>query len=133
MDIITLFDGLPLDSVAGSRYVATGYVFPGYVTESPSSGTNIQMQIITGKTNLGSQRKKSVGNLKVICNKTTNSNNVLVQHTDEVNNNYNAGRNIDISNLNNKLTRMGSFITRNHKLTTSPDEQVRIEGIEIDA
>jgi len=132
-DIVTVGDDKnPQDSTEAQVYVLADYVDPGYISDTSSSGDNIEMEIVTGQNDFGMRTYKHMDNLRIATTPTPSSQNITVQHSDEGNDNYNTGRTIDLSNENNKLTRLGRFRTRNFKLTYSGDEQCEIEGIECD-
>lgn len=132
-DIITIVDNkIPYDTIEASAYVETGYVEAGYVATTPASGNNIELEIITGPADFGRRNYKRATNLKIVATPTENTQLMTVQTSDEGNDNYNTGRTIDLSKSGQKITRMGRFKTRNHKLTYSGDEQIEVEGIELD-
>jgi hypothetical protein len=132
-DIVTVGDDkTPQDSIEAQIYVEAGYVDPGYISDTAASGDNIEMEIVTGVNDFGMRTYKHMDNLRIATTPTVASQNITVQHSDGGNNNYNTGRTIDLSNENNKLTRLGRFRTRNFKLTYAGSEQVEIEGIEAD-
>lgn len=132
-DIITALDDFtPTDTVELTTWVADGWVEPGYFTTTGGTGTDIQMEIITGPISFGTRTPKYQSNLRVVCTPTDSSETITVQWSDNGNNNYNAGRTIDLSNIDNRLNRCGRFKTRNFKLTYSGSEQIELEGIEGD-
>ncbi len=132
-DIITVGDDKnPQDATEAQVYVLTDYVLAGYISDTGSSGANIEMEIITGPKDFGSRDYKYADNLRIATTPTATAQNLTVYRSDEGNNNYSAGQTIDLANHNNKLTRQGRFRTRNHKLTFAGDEQIEIEGIELD-
>ena len=132
-DIITVADDKnPQDTTEAQVYVLADYVVAGYISDTSGDGENIEMEIITGNKDFGTRGYKYADNLRIATTPTSTTQNITVQHSDEGNNNYNTGRTIDLSNHNNKLTRLGRFRTRNHKLTFSGDAQIEVEGIELD-
>jgi len=131
-DIITISDDKnPQDSTLAQVYMVTDYVDFDYISDTGASGENIQMIIITGAQDMGSREYKYADNLKIVAIPESTAQNVTVQWSDEGNDSYNTGRSLDLANHNNKLTRLGRFRQRNHKLTFSGDEQIEIEAIEL--
>ena len=132
-DVISLLDDfIPLDGVEVAGWVETGWVEDGWVVKSSTVGESMEMQIITGSGDVQTREPKYQSKLRLVATETNASQNVLVQWSDNGNNNYNSGRNIDLSNIDNRLNRGGRFKTRNYKLTTSASEKVEIEAIEVD-
>jgi hypothetical protein len=132
-DIVTIADDKnPQDSTEAQIYVVADYVDPGYISDTGSTGTAIDMTIITGPEDFGTRNYKHADNLRAVINPTTASEDLTIQWSDQGNDNYNTGRTLDLSNHNNKLTRCGRFRTRNHKITYSGDEQIEIEALEMD-
>lgn len=132
-DIVTVADDKnPQDTTKAQVYVVADYVDDGYITDTAGSGENIEMILIPGPQDFGTRQYKYADNLKIVTTPEATTQNITVQWSDEGNDNYNTGRTLDLSNHNNKLTRLSRFRTRNHKLTFSGDEQVEIEAIEFD-
>lgn len=131
-DIVTVADDKnPQDSTEAQVYVLADYVEAGYISDTASEGENIEMILITGSADFGTREYKYADNLKIVAIPETSAQSVTVQWSDESNDNYNTGRTLDLSNHNNKLTRLGRFRQRNHKLTFSGDQQIEIESIEL--
>jgi len=131
-DIVTIADDKnPQDSTGAQIYVVDDYVDAGYISDTGATGENIEMVLITGSADFGSRDYKYADNLKLVAIPESTSQDVTVQWSDESNNSYNAGRTLDLSNHNNKLTRLGRFRQRNHKLTFAGDEQIEVEAIEV--
>lgn len=132
-DLVTILDDQnPQDTVEASGYFVDDYIEPGYIEEFDGSGAPIQIEIILGQVDFGSRGYKYATNLKPVALKTTNTQTLTVQHSDEGNDNYTTGRTIDTSDDREKLTRLGRFRTRNHKLIYAGDEKYEIEAIELD-
>jgi len=132
-DIITVKDDFkPEDTFEAQIYVDADYVEPGYITDSGSIGVQIPFEIITGSGSFGTQDTKYLGTTRIKGIPTNSSEQLLVQWSDESNQNYNAGRTIDVSNQKNKLNRCGSFKRRNFKLSGAFNERVEIESVEIE-
>ena len=132
-DIITIADDKnPQDLTEAQIYVDTDYVEANYISDTGQSGDNIEMILITGPQDFQSRNYKYADNLKLVAIPESTSQVMKVQWSDEGNDNYNTGRSLDLANHNNKLTRLGRFRQRNHKLTFSSDEQIEVEAIELD-
>ncbi|MEE8208710.1 MAG: hypothetical protein V3T88_07165, partial [Nitrosomonadaceae bacterium] len=107
-DIITVSDDKnPQDSTEAQIYVDTDYVDAGYISDTGSSGVNIEMILIPGPQDFGIREYKHADNLRLVAIPESTTQNMFVQWSDEGNDNYNTGRNLDLSNHNNKLTRLG--------------------------
>lgn len=119
----------PQDTIDASSYVATGYVQPGYISETGQSGENYFFQLVLGEIDSGTRGRKFTGSLRAVADKTSASQLLVVRVADN-GGDFSTGRTIDLSNPKNRLNRMGSFHTRNHAIWVFGDEQVRIEGIE---
>jgi len=131
-DIITVSDDKnPQDSTEAQVYVDAGYVDPGYISDTSATGENIEMVLITGPVDFQTRDYKYQDSLKLVAIPESTEQNMTVQWSDESNNSYNSGRTLDLSNHNNKLTRMGRFRQRNHKLTFAGDEQIEVEAVEV--
>jgi len=132
-DIITIADDKnPQDLTEAQIYVEAGYVDANYISDTGQSGDNIEMVLIPGPVDYGNRNYKYADNLKLVAIPEASTQEMTVQWSDEGNDNYNTGRTLDLSNHNNKLTRLGRFRQRNHKLTFSGDEQIEVEAIEVD-
>ena len=132
-DIVTIADDKnPQDSTEAQVYVDADYVLGGYISDTGASGENIEMILIPGLMDFGIRSEKHADNLRIVSAPESSATNVTVQWSNQSNNDYNTGRTLDLSNANNKLTRLGKFRTRNHKLTFSGSEQIEIEAIELD-
>ena len=129
-DMLTLNDDLnPQDTLLGSNYIEDGYIEAGYYESADENGTPIVLKARTGMMGGGNQYKfpKSV---RHISDQTESAQNLTVRWASE-RNSFNTGRTLDMSN-NNKLTRLGRFIRRNHEIEYSGTEPVRLEALEID-
>lgn len=132
-DLVSPLDDFnPVDSTEATGWVEDGWVEPGWVTSTSADGTNISMEIIPGPGDFGSRNRKFQGELRWVGIPTSTSQNLLVQWSDEGNDNYNTGSNIDVSNIKNSLSRGGSFYMRNYKMTYAGSEKLEIEALEGD-
>ena len=96
------------------------------------AGNNLDMKIRLDHFDNGNRDWKFGHQLRYVGDATDSSANLTVKWSDDTNNNYSAGRTIDISNSKDKLTRLGRFKSRSHELSYSGSEQIRIEGLDID-
>ena len=132
-DLITVADDKnPQDSTEAQIYVDADYVLSGYISDTGAAGENIQMGLITGPNDFQTRQYKYADNLKLVAVPESTTQDMTVQWSDEGNDNYNTGRTLDLSNHNNKLTRLGRFRQRNHQLTFAGDQQIEVEAIELD-
>jgi hypothetical protein len=132
-DIVSVLDDFtPTDTTELSAWVEDGWVEDGWVTVTEAAGENISIEMILGPVDLGTKQNKFCRSVKTVAEKTTNTQNLTVQWSDDSNNDYNTGRTIDLSNKQNRLNRCGRFITRNHKLSATPTEKVEIDSIEVE-
>jgi hypothetical protein len=130
-DIFTINDDiLPLDSLLASTYWVDDYAETGYVTEASGSGTNIVMKSRTGMYDGGSNRYKYPSSLRFAGDRTPNSQTLTIKWADENNSSFNTGRSQDMS-INSKEHRLGRFQRRNHEITYSGSDIVRIEALEM--
>ncbi len=133
-DIVTVEDDrTPTDTIEASLYVESGYISnqADYIEETSGSGSEINWEVVTGQNDFGAQNWKTHGDVRVVCKKPTDTLNVSISYADQVNDTYSTARTLDISNMNNKLTRNGRFISRNYKIAGAGGEVVEIEGLEI--
>lgn len=132
-DLITMADDfLPQDRVLANGWVEDGWVQPGWVSRSSTEGTAINLEVITGHFDGGTQNYKTAGSIRVVGTPTANSETVEVSWSDEVNNAYGTARSLDLSKNGRRARRCGRFRRRNHKLVTAPSERVQLEGLEME-
>lgn len=130
-DMITINDNLiPQDTVNATNYVASGYVASGYVASVGDTGTNIAFSSRTGMTDGQTNNYKFPESLSIRADRTENSANLSVSWSDENSKDFGTARNIDMSR-SERLKRLGRFKRRNHEISFSGDEQIRVEAIEV--
>lgn len=129
-NLITLNDNLvPIDTEGGDTYVVSGYVYPGYVETSASDGTNITLTVRTGMFDNNSNNVKFPQSLELVMDTTENSGTTTVKWSDENNKNFNTGRSIATEKYQ-KATRIGRFRRRNHEITYSGSDYLKIEALQ---
>lgn len=132
-DIITIADDKnPQDLTEAQIYVVADYVEANYISDTGQTGDPIEMILIPGPNDFGTRNEKHMDNLRIVSAPEASATDVLVQWSDQSNNSYNTGRTLDLDNADNKLTRLGKFRSRNHKLTFSGTEQIEVEALEMD-
>ncbi len=133
-DLVQIRDDFnPVDTVLGSAYITSGYIASGYYTSTGGSGNNIQFIVRTGPYDGGTSRWKFNHALEVAADKTVNSETALIRWYDgnSKNSSVSPDRTVNLDKKE-KVTRLGRFIRRNFEFEYNGDEQVRIEGMDID-
>ena len=129
--IVTMADDfVPNDRTNSTGWVSSGWVTPGWVSEASTDGTPIDVEVITGLTDLGTLNRKFVSSYRIAGKPSLAEQTLRLWWSNETNNNYGTPRNIDYSIPGQRASRCGSFRNRNHKITASPTERIRISGIE---
>jgi len=129
-DVFTLNDNFsPTDSSLTIKILADGIVEPGIVATIPGSSDTIAMSIRSGTTDFGSWDRKFPGPLSVIGDRTSISQTLSVSWSNEDSNSFNTAKSMDLSNFK-RLNRTGYFHRRNHNLSITSTDQVRLEAIE---
>jgi hypothetical protein len=131
---------MPTDSTLSDTalYVASGYVASGYVEVGGGIGSeaNITMIVRTDNWDGGSRDWKFAHQIRYVGDSTTNSQDLIIRWNDDnnvsINDSYTGSRTIDISSPLNKLTRLGRFKSRSFEFEYSGDEQIRVEGLDLD-
>lgn len=132
-DIVSLADDFnPQDSLLAQVYVLTDYVVEGYISDTSQSGITIPISIQLGHMDNGVRNIKRMDKLRVIATQPENTQNLTVRWSDEDNDSFNDGVVIDMKNNTRRLSRLGRYRQRNVRLEYSGNEQIRIEGVEID-
>lgn len=132
--IVTMADDfVPNDRVLQTGWVEDGWVESGWVSEASTDGTPIQLEVITGRTDMGTVNRKTTSSYRIVGKSTTNSQSMSLSWSNETNRDYGTARTIDLAIPGQRAARCGSFRNRNHKLTGSPTERVNIEAIEVEA
>ena len=121
---------LPLDSLLASTYWVTGYAEAGYVTEASGSGTNIELKTRTGMFDAGTNRYKYPSTIRFVGDRTSSSQTLSISWANENNDSFGTARTQDMS-TDSKEHGLGRFQRRNHELSYSGDEVVRLEALEM--
>jgi len=131
-DLITSNDNfIPSDSVLASDYILADYIADGYYASTGPGGTDITMTCLTGPFDGDTNHWKFSHNLEIVGDETEFSLEATVKWADGNSVNFNAGRSVNISRKE-KITRMGRFKRRNHKVVISISEQYRIEALDLE-
>jgi hypothetical protein len=130
-DIFTINDDmLPIDTLVASTYWVDGYAESGYVVSTSGDGDNIAIACRTGMYDGGTNRYKKAESIRYVGDRTTNSETLTLKWADENNDSFNTGRGKDIS-INSQWHRLGRFQRRNHEVSYSGDESLRMEALEM--
>ena len=132
-DIITATDDWrPYDTVGGSGGIFESGVFELNVFTSgrPSGGTPVSMEIITGHSDSGTVNRKFMSSLRAAGPRTKESQDLLVQWSNETNTDYNTGKTLDTSIPGQRINRLGSYRQRNFKLTYAGTERIELDALE---
>ena len=134
-DIVTIADDLaPQDSV-----LAQGGVFEDdppvfelgvFTNASPGYGTDISMEIITGQSDHQTINRKFMSSLRLVGPKTSASQTMTVEWSNESNSAYNTFSTIDTSIPGRRIPRLGSYRQRNFKLTYAGSERIELDALE---
>ena len=133
-------DKFPMISATSVGVDSTGYgqftnglIFTLTDTLVPSEDSvDLTMTIRSDHFDADSRDWKYAHQLRFVGDATAASQNITIKWADDSNASYSTGRTIDISNSNNKLTRLGRFKSRSHQVDYSGSEQIRIEGLDLD-
>ena len=90
------------------------------------------MEAILGDTDNGTVNRKFMPSLRLAGPKTNNSQDMLIQWSDESNNDFNAGKTLDTSIPGHRINRLGSYRQRNFKLTYAGSERIELDGLEVE-
>jgi len=123
----------PVDTILAAGYILDGYIASGYYTSTGGPGSNIQFLVRTGPFDNKNSRWKFHHALEIAADKTVNAETCLLRWYDG--NSKNSSVSSDrIVNLDKKekVTRMGRFTRRNWEIEYNGDEQIRVEGVDID-
>lgn len=129
--LVTMADDfVPNDRTNSTGWVTSGWVTAGWVSDASTDGTPIEIEVITGQTDLDTQNRKFVSSYRIAGKRTTGSQTLSLAWSNESNDDYGTPRSIDLSVPGQRAARCGSFRNRNHKITGSPTEKIYISGIE---
>lgn len=134
-DIITVKETLiPVDSALGTEgvYASGVYDIDVYSASTDDAGVNIPMKIRTGTQSFGTGKYKFQTKESVDVESTEASQTLRIRHSDGKSNDFNTGRTIDLSSNRKELYQGGRFIRRNYQLEYSGNEQIYINGFELE-
>lgn len=127
-ELISVADNFnPSDSKSTEGYIDSSYISDYYIASS-SISNNIKLVIRINNWSGESGKAKYMSQLRWAGDSTSEPQTITVRWSDGNNRNYTSGRTLDISNLNNKLTRLGRFKNRSFEFEYSGNEQIRMEG-----
>jgi hypothetical protein len=123
------FNGISATSKNGVVYVQD--VSSGYIhTISPDvyqdAGTNFTVLLQTARSNFGSPNRKYATELNVIGDTSTGNLGVSVSDDDFAT--FGTVRNIDMSEQQKNLTRLGAFYSRAHRFTYTANGPLRLQA-----
>ena len=130
-DIVTMLDDFnPQDTESSTSVYASGVYESGVYVETAGDNTLIPIEIITGSYDGNTVGRKRQGDLWLVHSPTATSEQMAVLVADDQNSAYEDAGYIDVSDIESRLNRMGSFRRRNYKITGSFSEQIRAEKLQ---
>ncbi len=130
-DLISIADdNNPQDTIEASSVFEPDVFIDGVFTNTAAAGTNITMSIVTGYQDMGTRLTKFQSSLKLVGVSTDTIQSMTVEMSDEADDNFIVSRTIDTQRSGEHINSLGSFTTRNYRMTYSGTEQYRFEGIE---
>lgn len=123
-------DFIPSDRSGSSGVFVDDVFVSGTFSETSTLGDAIVMTILCGHNNFDTQNRKSMDQLRPVCDSTEAVQTLSLRWTDDNHVTYTTARTLDLSNANDKLTRLGPFRSRNIELSYSGSEAIRLEGLE---
>jgi len=131
-DMVSINDGLGVqDTLQGATYVVTGYVESGYVQNTADTGVVIDMKSRLGMMDGGTNLWKYPTEYRFVGDTTENTQTLTLKWANENNSSFNTGKTMDTSKYQ-KITRPGRYRRRNHELSYSGTERIRLEALETD-
>ena len=95
------------------------------------SGNDINVEIVTNKTDFDTHQNKFAHRLTLIGDEQTSASSITVDWTDDDYQNFSTSRTLDTSKSYPSLYNMGSFQRRAHRLKHTANTPLRLEGIEL--
>jgi hypothetical protein len=132
LDNFTPFDSI---GIATDPYVTSGYVGSDYVLSGTSANSDeIDLIVRLDNWDNGNRDWKFMHQLRYVGDETADPNTLTVKWNDgnNVPESYTHSNTIDVSNGNNKITRLGKFKSRSFEFEYSGNEQIRFEAIDVD-
>ena len=131
-DLVSVNDNLMVqDTLNGATYVITGYVADNYVLSTADVGTVIDMKSRLGMFDGGQNEWKYPTQYRFVGDTTESSQTLTLKWANENNSSFNTGKTMDTSKYQ-KITRPGRYRRRNHEMTYSGTERLRLEALETD-
>ena len=132
-DVIECYDDFfPQDRATGVLvFEATTFADGVFVTTS-DTGDQITLKVRVGHQNFETHNRKFMHELRPICDATEDTQTLSVSYADDNHETFITPRTINLSNANDKLTRLGQFRRRTFQLEYSGDEPLRLEGLEVE-
>jgi len=132
-DLISVNDSLnSQDTYQGATYVTTDYVQSGYVQKTADTGVVIDMVSRLGMYDGGTNKFKYQTEYRHVGDTTDASQTLTLKWSDENNSSFTTGKTTDTTKYQ-KMTRCGRYRRRNHELSYSGTERIRIEALEGEA
>jgi len=127
-DLINVLDDFnPQDTVGASAVFEDGVFEDGVFTATDASGIPISFEVITGVMTGGTHLRKSMSELWSIHTPLADSQNITIWFADDQNTVYEEFGDIDVSDIDDRLTRCGPYRRRNIKLTGTLTEMYQGE------
>lgn len=122
----------PTDAFSSQYYIEdqNDYVVTDYVEVFGGTGTPIELITRIGQKDHDVNNNKFTRSLEWVGDYTENSQTLTVKWSDEADDDFNAGKSLDLSDRR-KLTRLGKSNRRTYQLEYSGDEIIRGEAIEL--
>lgn len=126
-------DFYPQDRIRGTSVFESGVFESGIFSDIAATGDQITMKIRIGHIDFDTRNKKFMHSLRPVCDETDTSQTLSIKYTDSGHDSdFVPTRTIDLSNDNDKLTRLGQFRNRTFQLEYSGDEAIRLQGLEVE-
>jgi hypothetical protein len=132
-DVVSINDNLTSsDSTQVLTYVNTDYVDSGYITDTPSEGTNIHIQIRISHWDAGTAEYKYINRAQFLGDKTSSSQTLNISWSDsDDHTSLTTARSFDLSR-NDILTRLGRTVRRTWEVEYEGSEALIMNAIELD-
>ena len=141
-DIIECYDDFfPQDRTSGvltfaalSNVADTGLaIFADDVFEDISStGDQIEMKVRVGHIDFDTRNRKFMHELRAVCDQSEGAQSLYIKYADDNHETFTLERTLDLSNANDKLTRLGQFRSRTFEIRYDGDEMLRLNGLEVE-
>jgi len=130
-DLITVLDDFnPQDTEDASSVFESGVFEAGAFVATGGTNTQTPIEIITGSMDQGTSKRKRQGDMYLIHTPTVTSEDMTLAFADEQNTTFDVFDTIDVSDVQARVNRCGSYFRRNIKLTGSFTDQIRAEKLQ---